>query len=207
MESCPAQTTPNLPIRRHPVKEHPRHNFFLVGILRVSSVQAQNSTVSSFRIFTTAHGLPKLTQPVFSVNARGFFLSCYRLYHPAIASKPFAPQQSQLQQADQQLLPIETVAIRLFSSSESTKITNPPPLSNKYSKSSAPQQSPLQQPERQLLSIETAAIGLFFGSASTKTPPLPTHSSPPNFGVNRVHQLSRIWTLETQTSELFESTN
>ena len=68
----------------------------------------------------------------------------------------------------------------------------PPPLSNKYSKSSAPQQSPLQQPERQLLSIETAAIGLFFGSASTKTPPLPTHSSPPNFGVNRVHQLSRI---------------
>jgi hypothetical protein len=70
---CPAQTTPNLPIRSHPVKEHPRHNFFLVGILRVSSVQAQNSTVSSFRIFTTAHGLPKLTQPVFSVNARGFF--------------------------------------------------------------------------------------------------------------------------------------
>jgi hypothetical protein len=121
-----------------------------------------------------------------------FFLSCYRLYHPVIASKPFAPQQSQLQLADQQLLPIGTVAIRLFSSSESTKITKPPSLSNKYSKSSAPQQSPLQQPERQLLSIETAAIGLFFGSASTKTPPLPTHSSPPNFGVNRVHQLSRI---------------
>jgi hypothetical protein len=67
---------------------------------------------------------------------------------------------------------------------------NPPSLQND-SKSSAPQQSPLQQPERQLLSIETAAIGLFFGSASTKTPPLPTHSSPPNFGVNRVHQLSR----------------
>ncbi len=149
--------------------------------------------MSQFRIFTTAHGRPKLTQPVFIVNARGFFsLSCFRLYHPGIASKPFAPQQSQLQLADQQLLPIGTVAIRLFSSSESTKKSpKSPPLSNKHLKSSTLQQSPLQQPERQLLSIETAAIGLFFGSASTKTPPLPTHSSPPNFGVNRAHQLSR----------------
>jgi hypothetical protein len=153
-------------------------------------------------------------------RTRVFFLSCYRLYHPAIASKPFAPQQSQLQLADQQLLPIGTVAIRLFSSSESTKITKIPLLSNKYSKSSAPQQSPLQQPERQLLSIETAAIGLFFGSASTKTPPLPTHSSPPKFGVNRVHQLSRnseignpnlrvlrVNQLVGITSESIESTN
>jgi hypothetical protein len=64
-----------------------------------------------------------------------------------------------------------------FPAQSPPKSPNPPPLSNKYSKSSAPQQSPLQQPERQLLSIETAAIGLFFGSASTKTPPLPTHSS------------------------------
>jgi hypothetical protein len=78
MESCPAQTTPNLPIRSHSVKEPPRHKFFLVGIPRVSSVQAQNSTVSQFRIFTLAHGRPKLTQPVFIVNARGFFsLPCY----------------------------------------------------------------------------------------------------------------------------------
>ena len=120
-----------------------------------------------------------------------FFLSCYRLYHPAIASKPFAPQQSQLQLADQQLLPIGTVAIRLFSSSESTKITKiPPSLQQVLEIFRTPAES---APTTRA----TTARTVFFGSASTKTPPLPTHSSPPNFGVNRVHQLSR--NLQTQT--------
>jgi hypothetical protein len=188
MESCPAQTTPNLPIRRHPVKEHPRHNFFLVGILRVSSVQAQNSTVSSFRIFTTAHGLPKLTQPVFSVNARGFFLSCYRLYHPAIASKPFAPQQSQLQQADQQLLPIETVAIRLFSSSESTKITNPPLSPTSTRNPPLPSRVRSNNPSDNCYQLKPRRLDCF----SVQHPPKHRHCPR-----TRVHQ----------TSESIESTN
>jgi hypothetical protein len=147
--------------------------------------------VSQFRIFTTAHGLPKLTQPVFSVNARGFFPLLLSTLPSRYRVETFRTPAESTRTGRSTTPPNWNCGDPTVFQLRVHKNHQTPPLSNKYSKSSAPQQSPLQQPERQLLSIETPAIGLFFGSASTKTPPLPTHSSPPKFGVNRVHQLSR----------------